>query len=307
MDNEELADICATIEEEYDENDDEFTDDITNEDLPDTSKDSGVSSLSTGSFEENLEDLDSYLETAWRDVENEVNAQICLSQKVKNNSDISPSKSETTNSEIQKHLIESTDNDSKTTYKPSDIQIENILEKQSKNIENISTSETNNSKDEINVWVPDSFLHASSGWMIKKYANRKTFVSPDGKQESESEKHSLRNQRWEVSSYSDWQSWAGTEETGEENESAKESEERSWFVSTTGVSVAIEEKSPPTTSTPTNTVATKFKMDYLDMERNKDLSGMKDSLLKLEQFKRSFTSSDKTITSKTEDIDFDAL
>ena len=74
-----------------------------------------------------------------------------------------------------------------------------------------------------------------------------------------------------------------------------------------GVSFAIEEKSPPTTSTPTNTVATKFKMDFLDMERNKDLSGIKESLLKLERFKRSFTSSDKTITSKTEDIDFDAL
>ena len=41
--------------------------------------------------------------------------------------------------------------------------------------------------------------------------------------------------------------------------------------------------------------------------RNKDLSGMKDSLLKLEQFKRSFISSDITITTKTEDIDFDAL
>ena len=104
-----------------------------------------MSALSTGSFEENLEDLDSYLETAWRDVENEVNAHIYQSQNVKNNSDIFPSKSETTNSEIQKHFSESTENDTKTTNERSDVQIENILEKQSENTENFSTSETNNS------------------------------------------------------------------------------------------------------------------------------------------------------------------
>ena len=175
MDTSEMEDIFEIIKNEYDENDDEFLEDSLDLDgSSDLKNDFGLSSPYSSTNSSSLSQSDSdemndYLEGAWKQMEMEVEAEL-IRKKMK---------SEETD-EMYSHVV--ADSDTKT---PATIEGGQYGSDSSVNFTSNDSNEDNTeeSKDFKNKWISDALLPLGSGFMVKSssYRNAKTFIkTPDG-------------------------------------------------------------------------------------------------------------------------------
>ena len=168
MDTSEMEDIFDDIENEYDENDDEFFDDNLDLDsCSDTLNDSGLpGSPTTTSIlcKSDQDDIDEYLETSWKQMEMEVEAELSRKkEKPEVNTKLDPVVLAESSTGTSENII----SDETTNEKSEDV------EKTEKGI----------ADDVFGKWVPDAMLPPDSGFMIKKCASKmaKTYIkTPDG-------------------------------------------------------------------------------------------------------------------------------
>lgn len=194
VDTSEMEDIFEDIENEYDENDNEFFDDSLDFDSSsDLSNDSGLPDSSTntsGLLKNGQEDMDEYLEKAWKQMEMDVEAELRRKEEISGeNIMVADSKNkipenlEKTQSFVQTEVFKEalTFNETPRPERNETCETDSGQLTFSNIDENLEKTEKVD--DLLGIWVPDAMLPADSGFMIKKCASKKakTYIkTPDG-------------------------------------------------------------------------------------------------------------------------------